>query len=369
MKSKSTKLLGLAIGLCLFLAISSMYISTTTACQRRNLFAVAPSGDPETDTTNIQAAFDLASAAGPGSKVRLTAGTFQLCRPIVVVNFDGTFKGAGMDKTIILKPEGIVLPLPNPNIGDLHRLFLFYHTPDYPMSKHNPAYLGISDMTVIVKGKTVLWEWAGQINDWLNGFEIVGKYTGVEDDTPTYINTNFKRVRFEGEVGPQFNQGGNLNMGFFLDVSYVAEPGQYAHYYNPLYGTFRMSHCRFSGTPSGLVACGVIKDSTFLVYDNLLDGVNLNFLGDFHNTKIFIFSNTWTDTPFFGSAGVAIRFLQGLGWSTAYPPELSTLWIFGNTFAGFEDPMQALAILDFPTFVLDPPVTTLEVHTFCNKGT
>ena len=368
MKSKSTKLLGLAIGLCLLLAISSMYISTATACRRRNVFVVAPSGDPETDTTNIQAAFDLASAAGSGSKVRLTAGTFQLCRPIVAVNFDGSFKGAGMDKTIILKPEDIAIPLPNPNIGDIHRLFLFYHTPDYPMSKQKPAYLSISDMTVIVKGKTALWEWAGQTNDWLNGFDIVGKYTGVEDDTPTYLNTNFKRVRMEGETGPQFNQGGNLNMGFLIEVSFVAEPGQYAHYFNPLYGTFRMSHCHFSGTPSGLVAIGVIKDSTFLVYNNHHDESNLWFMGDFHNTKTFIFGNTFTDYPTF--PGIApIIFYQGIGWSTAYPPEPSTVWIFCNTFDGFNDPMDAMDIADFPTFVLDPPVTTLEVHTFCNKGT
>ncbi|MFW9938975.1 MAG: hypothetical protein ACFFD5_15115, partial [Candidatus Thorarchaeota archaeon] len=52
------------------------------------------------DTQNIQAAFDDAIAAGPGSTVQLTAGQFYT-NAIFVQNFNGKFKGAGKCRTKI----------------------------------------------------------------------------------------------------------------------------------------------------------------------------------------------------------------------------------------------------------------------------
>lgn len=66
--------------------------------QTGNVFTVSPNGTD--DTANIQKAFDLAKAAGPGSTVRLTAGNFRT-RFIEVTDFDGTFKGAGQGVTVI----------------------------------------------------------------------------------------------------------------------------------------------------------------------------------------------------------------------------------------------------------------------------
>ncbi|MFX0079330.1 MAG: hypothetical protein ACFE8O_08830 [Candidatus Hermodarchaeota archaeon] len=56
MRLKSTRLLSVAIGLCLVLAMSGIFIQTTSACRRWKNFVVAPSGNCETDTANIQAA-------------------------------------------------------------------------------------------------------------------------------------------------------------------------------------------------------------------------------------------------------------------------------------------------------------------------
>ena len=105
MRVKTKTISSLVISVCLLLAISIAFIPTTEACRRRNTFVVRPSGNCIDDTANLQTAFDMAAAAGPGSTVRLTKGTFYLCEPIVAVNFDGTFKGAGMDKTLILVPD------------------------------------------------------------------------------------------------------------------------------------------------------------------------------------------------------------------------------------------------------------------------
>lgn len=66
--------------------------------QSGNVFTVSPTNSD--DTANIQQAFDLAKAAGPGSTVRLTAGNFRT-RFIEVQDFDGNFKGAGQGATVI----------------------------------------------------------------------------------------------------------------------------------------------------------------------------------------------------------------------------------------------------------------------------
>ena len=46
------------------------------------------------DTANLQCAFDLAVAAGPGQTVRLLKGTYHTGM-VFVNNFHGAFTGAG----------------------------------------------------------------------------------------------------------------------------------------------------------------------------------------------------------------------------------------------------------------------------------
>ena len=72
-------------------------------------FYVHPSGG--NDTANIQAAFNAAVKAGPGSTVQLSAGHFYTNR-ILVPNFNGTFKGAGQGKTVIDCLRGLDSSLP-----------------------------------------------------------------------------------------------------------------------------------------------------------------------------------------------------------------------------------------------------------------
>ncbi len=62
------------------------------------VFLVEPSGGD--DTANLQAAFDLAKAAGPGATVQLAPGEFTVYM-MEIENFDGYFKGSGEAETII----------------------------------------------------------------------------------------------------------------------------------------------------------------------------------------------------------------------------------------------------------------------------
>jgi hypothetical protein len=68
--------------------------------QEWKVFRVKPNGTDDTD--NILQAFVKAKAAGPGSTVQLAAGKFFVRIGVIeVVEFNGAFKGAGQNKTII----------------------------------------------------------------------------------------------------------------------------------------------------------------------------------------------------------------------------------------------------------------------------
>lgn len=62
------------------------------------VFLVEPSGGD--DTTNLQAAFELAKVAGPGATVQLAPGEFTV-QMMLIENFDGYFKGSGEAETIV----------------------------------------------------------------------------------------------------------------------------------------------------------------------------------------------------------------------------------------------------------------------------
>ena len=91
----------LAVGVLALLAAPAMASART--------FCVHPSGGD--DTANIQAAFNAAVAAGPGSTVKLTAGHFYT-NNIVVAGFNGSFKGAGQNRTFIDTLRGLNEKLP-----------------------------------------------------------------------------------------------------------------------------------------------------------------------------------------------------------------------------------------------------------------
>ncbi len=64
-----------------------------------NMVRVAPPNGTD-DTANIQNALEQCVARGPGCTIQLAAGTYRT-KQIVAYNFRGTFKGAGMNRTII----------------------------------------------------------------------------------------------------------------------------------------------------------------------------------------------------------------------------------------------------------------------------
>jgi hypothetical protein len=116
----------LILVLCVLLLV---LVGAAPALAHGRTFVVHPSGGD--DTAAIQAAFDDATAAGPGSTVQLTQGRFYM-NNILVDGFRGRFTGAGMGRTAIDTLRGLNPGLPGVTLTV---------DPDDPGTEKSPNYL------------------------------------------------------------------------------------------------------------------------------------------------------------------------------------------------------------------------------------
>jgi hypothetical protein len=115
---------------------------------------VEPSGDitGAIDTNNLEVAFEQASAAGPGSSVILGEGIFYLEHTILVADFDGTFKGQGKGKTIIMNEHCDADPFPIVNVNN--PTFFTFYLLNKGTDPAFPANIEIADLTMKAIGRT-----------------------------------------------------------------------------------------------------------------------------------------------------------------------------------------------------------------------
>ncbi|MHA1908657.1 MAG: right-handed parallel beta-helix repeat-containing protein [Candidatus Thorarchaeota archaeon] len=151
-----------------------------------NTYTVYPTGIDDTD--NLQDAFDEAAATGPDSTIQLVEGTYLLTRTISAINFDGTFNGAGMDKTT-LQTNG-VYPF---GFYPMTNMFDFYQGAD--------SSLSFSDMTIRAIGEhlPILPSF-----DPGSMIQIMGEFPGMYFDPNEFVlahvDINIERMVFEGEL-------------------------------------------------------------------------------------------------------------------------------------------------------------------------
>ncbi|MFX1497303.1 MAG: right-handed parallel beta-helix repeat-containing protein [Promethearchaeota archaeon] len=173
LKTKS----GLVIGIFTILMIFGVFTLIIGPVNANSpTFIVSPSGGD--DTANIQAAFDDAIAAGPGSTVQLTSGQFYT-NAIFVEGFCGTFKGTsksltkidvlkGLDDTL----EGVVGP-EGPYLftfagGDVYISDLIFDiTPYMPAEPwEDPEYPSYDLVSIILL--------TGETNSWIENVKYIG---------------------------------------------------------------------------------------------------------------------------------------------------------------------------------------------------
>ncbi|NHI88824.1 MAG: hypothetical protein EAX87_04820, partial [Candidatus Thorarchaeota archaeon] len=95
---KRKKVLVMFIGMCMIFTLGMPVFIPSADATPVTIYAPDPTGDPETDSTNIQNALD---SMNPGDTLYLAEGRYKICRPLMTYGFHGTITGAGMDKTFI----------------------------------------------------------------------------------------------------------------------------------------------------------------------------------------------------------------------------------------------------------------------------
>jgi hypothetical protein len=351
--------------ICVFAVVFALSLSLpmdVAACEHRHSkkFVVYPSDLPDPfekaleDTANIQEAFEAAVAAGPRSTVQLASGTFYLSSPIVVANFDGYFKGAGQEETIVQTlDEEYIFPLLPPPLEPWPTVFTFYQDETWPDDR--PSTIKVSDMSINVKGKSE-WISHGNLVESMGVFDIRGKITGVEDFQVSYVNAFFERITIEGETDITTSGGFNVHTSIYISgesIYEIIDGGLYWKYIKPMTGTYTVKDCSFKKV-SQAISSWTLTDSTERVTRNSFDDVGFGIGNtDLSNTFLEISHNDLRNVHGFGvvtfqasQAVVGIDF----GPIPELMPEPSTVLIRHNTIHCIEY-SDGVGLLDFATLI------------------
>jgi hypothetical protein len=220
---------------------SGTLTSKSLHCGR--LFTVLPSGNYNDDSYAIQTALNNAVTAGPGSTVKLAEGTFYLKNRIEVEGFEGFFKGAGKEKTILTTHDVIEFNLP---VGDVESLIKFRH-----------GKINISDLTIKILNPSP----CTGLNDYGWGFgtalpsaiTITGNSSGDPGASDQSVSSTFNNVKFVGGAG---DYQGSFNVGYFVWRTWDA--WDWASPIYTLHGDFKFTNCDFK--TSYMCICSDLSD-------------------------------------------------------------------------------------------------------------
>ncbi len=226
------------------------------------------------DTANLQCAFDLAVAAGPGQTVRLLKGTYHTGM-IFVNNFDGSFTGAGVENTVVtnlpdlyVTPVDVILNPPSPE------------NPWPDLISFLESNFVLSDMAFQIKGDQPTLPWT--IFGIEPPFRVLSGAVLIMGDQ---ANARVEDVLVEGVPLPDSMFGYNLLNGIVYEAYYGPPTG--------ISGSFTVKDSLFrhvtSGTPVAIPHGAYIQitrntyEDTFYSMD-LADPYNIHF--EFSHNKV-----------------------------------------------------------------------------------
>ena len=328
MRIKAKRVVVLTIGLCFILAFSLTYMGPTTARRGpRTIFVDPPHPDPAVNRMNIQDAFDEATEHR-GWKVRLRAGTYVIDQPIDIANFDGTFKGAGKDKTVIQNMDGFHV---HPEYGH-PVLFLFYQDTTTESTADDPYTIRIEGLTIELVGGSEPWGLGWTAIG--TGIQIMGVQTEFWDPAISYFDVFIKHVGFIGQPDPEGAFGYNGAFGIWIHGQ--EELPDAPDLLKRVQGTYSVTHCTFEHFAYCLNFAGFYENSKILISHNTFDDVRECFYcRDTSNSFVKVSHNTGTnihEDAVFINNGVAHTWLDAGSYGLPYP-EISKFIISHNYFS------------------------------------
>jgi hypothetical protein len=260
-----------------FMALAMIFTSGFAyAKHHAAVFTVLPTGID--DTANLQAAFDAAILAGHGSTIQLVKGAYYISHGILAVNFDGSFVGAGKEKTFV-QNRGPFVP---------NDYFLTFSSEGQNVT---PGLITVSDLTFRAIGAAI------PDNDFfmpgMNAFQILH----LKGDGTSKLNASIIRVGFEGQSGDYTPWGINI-----LNASALF----WGEDFSPISGNFLFQDCTFKNALGGV--SGMLQDSHFRVegctFDEVLGAIGswglANSTADILRNRIHM-SEPWNPAVYIGN--------------------------------------------------------------------
>jgi hypothetical protein len=237
--------------LAFMLAVAGLALLASPALASAKTFYVPAPSSGGNDTATIQAAFNAAVKAGPGSTVQLSAGYFYT-NTILVKNFHGHFKGAGEGKTTIDCLRGLDASLPGMTV-----LPGYFYTFLFGFDGGN---VSVSDLSVDVT--------AAAPGDWSNN-GTPADYLMQDVFVTGNASSHFDHVAFRAGSGSDTGSntdGGIVVMGN-LPPSVLTS------------GTDSICDCAFSGMPDGIQTVG-LTDGRATITGNVFNVSNFSVMAD-----------------------------------------------------------------------------------------
>ncbi len=261
------------------------------AQQSEEVFTVEPTGGD--DTENIKAAISAAQAAGDGSVIYFASGHFQTDY-LILTDFVGTIRGAGMDQTTLSS-----LPKIDFGEGPFEYVNPTYENPWPNFINIVGGEVAITDMTISIQEwePVIPYEIFGYME---KGFFAMIRLTGEE------TSTHFVRVHFKGNK-EKFEQTGipTANCGLYYSGETYGTPENRM----AMSGQHVIESCIFENTLIGL-GC-MLNSSKFIL------GGNANSGNVFKHSPMGAFINSILETAVevshnkFDCTWMSLRIWQG----------------------------------------------------------
>ena len=329
--------------------------SVTNFC----VVTVSPTGVD--DTKNIEDAFKEAVDHSAGSIVEFKEGIFYISEPIVVANFNGTFRGAGKDKTIIKNISDIEFPLmtTGPEAG-MSAFFYFYNEGTGSITS-----IHFEDMSFVIEGKSAEFSTHYDPSDSFgSAITFHGGVSGESGFEASYADLSFEHISFKGLRGNEFIEGWNLWSGITIFGENILEYYDDTflfHYNKPLSGNVIIKDCDFQ-TMICPVALWAMKNSKIEILNNKLNDAGYGFwTADFDNVVTNISFNSLTDIKGFGFLlEQSLTATEGLNFGP-YPelfPEAPAKYYISYNDLHLIDPADGIGLLDYG--LLNREIQTLD---------
>lgn len=290
------------LGLILGVLCPSLSLPVIARAGGSTIPVAPPNGND--DTANIQAALNTCVAQGPGCTVQLQAGKY-FTRQLVAYNFQGAFKGMGMDSTNIealpnllveIEPVGAVsdsLCQPNTTSCLWPDLILFVD-----------GDIHVSDLSILEKAPpgTATTPW---------NFEGAGPYIGLFDALTfmgQHANAYVDHVHIEGLLDPTLATG----LGGYNIVNGAHFTGEFPRSLTPwdwyfLSGSYTVQNSTFKTMFDGISQDSFVRSSRITVggspttgnhLEDLVAGIDMETLEDStveisYNESAGIFAGMW----------------------------------------------------------------------------